>query len=188
MNVRQEKDKLRREYLEKRRAIPDELRRRIDRAVCDAFLSSATFNLSDTVLAYAPKGAEVDVMPIVTEALRLGKRVAFPRCEEANALSFRYARPEELIVGAFGIREPHESALLCDRFNATVCLVPALLFDREGYRIGYGKGYYDRFLASVDVRAVGIARHDFILPTLPRGRFDRSVDMLVSETEVLFLS
>ncbi len=188
MDIRAEKSALRRDYLERRLQIPDDVRAETDAAVCRALLSSAAFRLSDTVLAYAPKAPEVDILPAILSALNLQKKVAFPRCETGNRLSFHFAAPSDLRRGAFGILEPDATMPLCTSFSNTVCLVPALLFDRSGYRLGYGKGYYDRFLADFEGTTIGIAREDFILPALPRGAYDRSVHILISEKGVLPIS
>ena len=62
--------------------------------------------------------------------------------------------------------------------------VPGIAFDDRGYRIGYGKGFYDRFLSSFDGSSIGVAYEDFILPVVPRGRFDEKVDVLLTENGV----
>lgn len=187
MDIREIKNALRKEYLDKRRAIPADKRQTIDEAVCRALLASEVFQKARVLLAYAPKAPEVNVFPLIESALSMGKKVAFPRCEKEYALSFHYASPDQLEVGLFGISEPSDQLPFCRDFTDSICLVPALLFDEEGYRLGYGKGYYDRFLANYNGQTVGIVRNGFILPKLPRGRFDRAVDIIVSETGVRFL-
>ena len=188
MDIRETKNELRREYLGKRRAIPAEERAKADREICRALLECELFQKTQTLLVYAPKEPEVDIFPLIDSALSMGKRVAFPRCGRGYSLSFHYAAPNELILDHFGILEPTEDMPLCQALSDSLCLVPALLFDQDGFRLGYGKGYYDRFLASYHGKTVGIAREGFILSKLPRGPFDLAVDMLVSETGVRFLS
>ena len=69
--------------------------------------------------------------------------------------------------------------------RATLCVVPALAFDRSGYRLGYGGGYYDRLLAEFCGRTVGLFYHEFLQDELPRGIYDRAVELLITEKEVL---
>ena len=188
MDVSMIKNELRCEYLAKRKAIPAEVRADKDRALCRLLSESDLFLNAKEILAYAPKSPEIDILPLVQKAIELGKRVAFPRCAQDFSLSFHYAHPSQLVRGHFGIMEPSDNLPLCQASEDSICLVPALLFDFEGYRIGYGKGYYDRFLSSYRGLAVGIARDAFILPKLPRGAFDLRVKVLASETEVKALS
>ncbi len=184
MDVRAAKLALRSKYAALRKQIPEDVRRDIDEKICRALITSASFRYARCILAYAPKTPEVDIMPAVLEALKQGKRVAFPLCCEEHTIRFFYAGPEELVSGAFGIREPACNALPCTDFQGAICLVPGLLFDTAGYRIGYGKGYYDRFLSDFPGATLGIVRRDFILPSLPQGRYDRPVGALISERGV----
>ncbi len=184
MDVRAEKNALRKQYAALRNEIPQDVRKKTDMKICQALISSASFRYADCILAYAPKGPEVDILPAVYEALAQGKRVAFPLCCEGNTIRFFYAHPQELVPGAFGILEPAQGASPCTDFQGAICLVPGLLFDTAGYRIGYGKGYYDRFLSGFSGATLGIVRREFILKQLPQGRYDRTVSALVSEKGV----
>ena len=69
-------------------------------------------------------------------------------------------------------------------YSKSICIIPGIVFDSEGYRVGYGKGYYDRFLAAYDGTKFGLVYSECILPSVPRGRFDRHVDILISEKGV----
>ena len=142
-----------------------------------------SFRYSDTILMYAPLEGEIDVMPIAEKALSLGTRVAFPRCvEDPRNLDFKYVDSvDELRSGSYSISEPPEELESVTDFSRSICIIPGVVFDKEGYRVGYGKGYYDRFLAAYDGTKFGLAYSECILPLVPRGRFDRHVDMLVSE-------
>lgn len=188
MDICEMKNQIRREYFAKRRAIQNDKRIAIDQAICRALLECEFFKSAEAILFYAPKEPEVDISPLFDYALSMNKRIAFPRCEKDNTLAFHYAEPNQLILGHFGILEPKETAPICRATDSSICLVPALLFDSEGFRLGYGKGYYDRFLSDYHGKSIGIARNDFILPKLPRDTFDLAVDILASETGVCILS
>lgn len=182
--VRTQKSDIRADYLARRRAIPDDQRARIDALICRALLATASFRFAKTVLAYAPTRYEVDITPVFAEVLRLGKRLAFPRCIEKGVMTFHIAEPDELEMGAHHILAPKADAPLLTDTGASVCLVPAVVFDTYGYRIGYGGGYYDRFLSAYEGTTVGIIRSNFILPELPHGRYDRAVHAIVTEKGV----
>ena len=89
---------------------------------------------------------------------------------------------DELQPGAFGVLEPDPSIheKLAD-LSSGLCLVPAFSYDWQGYRLGYGKGYYDRFLSRFGGDIIGICYSDCVQRSLPHGRFDRPVDLLVTE-------
>ena len=94
---------------------------------------------------------------------------------------------DQLSPDSYGIKEPSEELPVYDPENDTgsaICFVPGLVYDKAGYRVGYGKGFYDRFLSSFKGSSVGVVYSDFILPKVPRGRFDMKVDILLSEKGV----
>ena len=97
-------------------------------------------------------------------------------------MSFYYVDDlSHLRPSAFNIREPISSAPEYKSSNADICIVPALAYDIEGYRMGYGGGFYDRFLSSFRGTCIGICYADNIEKKLPRGRFDVRVDILITD-------
>ena len=185
-NVREAKKDLRNKYKQIRNDMPAELKTAYDKAICDALLSLASFRFSETILMYAPINGEIDVMAIAENALALGKKVAFPVCDpETHTMEFKYVTSTELLTpGHYSIFEPSAELETVTVFSRSICLIPGIIFDTQGYRVGYGKGYYDRFLADYDGTKFGLVYSDFILDVVPRGRFDRHVDVLISEKGV----
>ena len=88
---------------------------------------------------------------------------------------------QDLDPGAYGIPEPLAACQEVRPTARSLCLVPALAFDRQGGRIGYGGGYYDRFLAAFPGTAVGLVRADFLADCLPAEPFDQKVKYLVTQ-------
>lgn len=185
-NVKEVKSSLRQKYKDIRAAIPTNEKTALDKKICSFATSLASFRFADTILIYYPIGSEINVMPIAERAWAMGKRVAFPLSNaEEKTMEFKYVgSTDELTKGEYSIPEPREDAESVRDFSRSVCIVPGLIFDREGYRIGYGKGFYDRFLCSYTETKVGLAYSDLILDYVPRGRFDKHVDILVSEKGV----
>ena len=189
--IRARKNEIRAQYKERRAAITPEERHVRDEKICALFLSSITYRYAKVLLLYAPMEGEIDIYPIVRQALSDGKTVAFPRCSSRDCTMEYHivTSTEALTPGAYGIMEPAEDAPVCrigeDAADLhPVCIVPGLVFDRAGYRVGYGKGYYDRYLCTFPGVRVGMVYADFILPQIPRGRFDLAVDVLVKEKGV----
>ena len=184
--IKKEKDALRAEYGEKRRAIVPEKKKTMDDKINAAATSLVSFRHAETVLLYAPLSDEIDVRTIAETAWARGKDVAFPKCDpETRNMTYHIVRSfDELCEGTYGIMEPSPDAPLFDAAKPAICFVPALLFDRSGYRVGYGKGYYDRFLHRFGGSKVGLVYSDFILERVPRGKFDLAVDLLICENGV----
>ncbi len=185
------KTELRQEYLEKRRALDPVQKKAQDTKIIQLFLSSITYRYSSAVLLYAPLKDEIDVNAISNAALAAGKTVAYPKCNtKDNTMEYRIVRDlAQLSPGALGIMEPTEECEVYDYISNAqrdhaVCIVPGVVFDVQGYRIGYGRGFYDRFLNRFEGVKVGLAYSDFILKTIPRGRYDLACDVIVSEKGV----
>lgn len=185
--LRQHKTEIRTAYMEKRANMPAEERAAKNAAVCKSVLASATYRFADTLLLYYPREDEVDVLPIARAALEAGKKVAFPKCHPADkSMDFHFVSSvEDFEKGEYDIMEPVNSLGIYNKENSLrdncICIVPAVVYDKKGYRIGYGGGYYDRYLSGFRGTVVGIAYRDFILPNVPHGRFDVAVDVLISE-------
>ena len=177
--VRDEKMALRHKYAANRQGISDRLGK--SRAICDNFLNTMAFAHSDTVLLYHSINQEVDTTELIKKLLSSDKRVALPVCSDNGKMIFRYLTDEsELTKGFFSAPEPNES---CEEFVSskhTLCVIPAIAFDRDGYRLGYGKGYYDRFLTDPSVVKVGFSYDELFVEKLPRGRFDIACDLIIT--------
>ena len=185
-SIKKEKDEIRKDFLEKRYALGEEERKRRSDAICSLAASLVSFRHADTILLYAPIKAEIDVVPLFEEAIKRGKKVAFPRCDcENRTMTYHYVSSiDEMKPCAYGILEPDESAPVYDPENSSdvaVCYIPGLAFDIYGYRLGYGKGYYDKFMHSFRGCTIGLIYSEFIVPSLPRGKFDRHADIMLTE-------
>ena len=187
--LREEKEELRKKYLEIRRNIDPSLKESMDRKIFTLFTSLISYRYSDTLLLYYPTRGEVDTLPIICAALESGKRVALPVCRENEPrMDYYYISSEsDLTRGKFGIPAPRPDLERFDKngsHKGIVVVVPALAFDRAGYRLGYGKGYYDRFINELSATSIGLIYSSFVANRLPRGRYDLSVDLLVTEKGV----
>ena len=141
---------------------------------------------------YYPTRNEVDVRPLVKELWRRNKTVLFPRISPVtNLMEFRQVHSfDDFTVGPFKLMEPAESCPICAPELIEVVIVPGVAFDLQGYRIGFGGGYYDRFLPVLKQGAVKIAPvFEFqIVEDLPHEAHDQKVDWLVSEAQLINVS
>ena len=185
--IRKHKTEIREYYLEKRRTLDNDLRAQNNEKICHNMISSATYRYADVLLMYYPKPDEIDIRPIAEAALAAGKKVAFPRCNpEDHTMIFYYVSSlDELTPGSYNIMEPSDELPAFDVSEAetcnVACIVPAVVFDKKGFRIGYGGGYYDRYLAGFRGTKLGLVYRDFIVNSVPHGRFDLTVDVMITE-------
>lgn len=183
-DIRPIKIGLREHYKALRRDMPPELRDRADTVIARRIAGLWQYKRSRLLLTYVSTAIEVDTHRIIRQALQDGKEVAVPRCVPGtrDMEFYRIQSLEELEPGTFGVMEPvPDPQRLMQDFSAGICLVPALCYDWAGYRLGYGKGYYDRFLDKFGGHMVGICYSDCVRRRLPHGRFDRAVELLVTE-------
>ena len=188
-SIKKEKDELRAKYLAARASMDKDTRRERDLGVCNTAKGLVSFRYAEFVLLYAATENEIDVTEIAEAAWKSGKKVAFPRCDKATH-TMKYhivSSMDELAVDSYGIREPSEDAPIYDPVSekgSAVCFVPGLLYDKAGYRLGYGKGFYDRYLSEFSGSKIGVVYSDYVMPVVPRGRFDVSDDNLLTEKAV----
>ena len=181
-----DKKAARRFFIDKRKGLSsDELNQR-SAGLCEHIISLKEFTRADTVLIFAPTRNEPDLSGVAHKAWELKKRVAFPISRTADCtLDFRAVNSmNELAVGAYGIFEPSENAAPATPTERTLCVVPALAVDKNGFRLGYGKGYYDRFLKNFKGTSVCALLSEFSCNSLPYDENDIPVDITIFETGV----
>lgn len=180
------KQDFRRALKERRAAIPPEQKKEWDRAIVERIVASNEFQSAKTLLIYAPMAGEINLLPLVRVAWRRGLHVAFPRCDVATTtMRFYELLPGTgLVEGAYHIPEPPEEAPLCVPDRDTLCILPGLTFDPSGARLGYGKGYYDRFLADFEGTCVGAVYECMRVRNVPTEPHDRAVSLVFTEREV----
>ena len=183
MQSNEMKKEIRKKLRERRDAIPAEQARVWNAAIVERIAVSKAFQNADLVLLYAPIGSEIDLLPLIPLAWERGIEVAFPVCDtEACTLSFRILeRGAELERGAYGIMTPPTDARVATLTERTLCILPGLAFTPKGERIGYGKGYYDRFLADFAGTSVGAVYECMLCKRLPTEAHDLPVSTVFTE-------
>ena len=153
--------------------------------ICQHLQSSDLFHHAHTVLAYFSIRQEPDLSPLFS----LPKVWGFPRCVAQSLAWHRWSPndPLPLLAGAYGIPEPHPAAPVLDAGAVDLLLVPALAWDRRGYRLGYGGGFYDRLLsdpawAKKPTIAITFALAE--LDTIPIDQWDRPLTAICTENSI----
>ncbi len=185
INVRDQKRALRAKYRKLRETCPPDVWQRLDRKLTENFLNLDEYKQCQTLYTFISGDIECDTRHIINQAFADGKRVAVPRCvNRFGAMDFYYIKSFDDVAKGdiFNVDEPDPA--LCEkveRFDSGLCIVPGLCFDLQHYRVGFGKGYYDRFLDKFKGVSVGICFSKYIVNELPRGGFDKQTDILVTE-------
>lgn len=185
-----DKSSLRSNYLSARRSIPVRTRLESDSSIESALAAFPLFAEAPLVLTYVSRGAEVATHALIERLLASGRRVGVPRVDLAeHQMAFHEIRSlDELAPATTGILEPSADAPSLaepSQLVGSVCLVPGLVFDGAGHRVGYGGGYYDRFLAFYPGHKIGLARRTMISSNpLPADPHDVPVDYIAIEGAV----
>jgi 5-formyltetrahydrofolate cyclo-ligase len=148
-----DKRELRTKYIAKRQTIPTEVKQEKSRQILEKIVELPEYQKAENILAYASRKGEVITDEIILDALSLGKNVFCPKVTDVERSQMEFVRInslEEMSEGAFGIREPqmNESSDVAKELDPenTLVIMPGAVFDRQLNRIGYGAGFYDRYL------------------------------------------
>ena len=180
------KNELRKSAKDKRKGLENTVE--ADAAIAEILFSSEKYIKSDTILIYDSLDDEISTDCIINRALADGKRVALPFCtdREGNMDFYIIESISQLVSGSFNVREPDVN--LCERldnFDNSVIIVPGLLFDKKGNRLGYGRGYYDRFLSRNRIFSVGLCYDEMLSDSVPNDSNDRKVDMIITQSGII---
>ena len=173
------KRQLRKEVLKRRDELTEEERKAAALKLADRIIGHQWFYRSDCLLIFASYGSEIDTSEIISEALRTGKRVYLPRVEGLEMQFYRIYSLEELTEGYRGIPEPDGTS---ERYlyseneaDHTLMIMPGVAFDPYRHRIGYGKGFYDRFLEgkeALSLRTIAVGFWSQMVEEIPQEEKD----------------
>lgn len=183
------KSEIRRRLIAMRNAISREEMEEKSRVIQKRLAQLDEIRSASTLMTYLSFGSEVLTDDLILWCWGEGKRVCVPFCrpESRGLTACRIDDFDELETGHYGIREPNEGLIRpVEGGEIEAILVPAVAFDRRGYRVGYGGGYYDRFLPLAPRAAkIGVAFASQMIGEVPVGAYDLPVDRIVTESEVI---
>lgn len=177
------KSELRQQILKQRLSLKQESWRKKSDRICDSLQSSPLFLEAKTILAYFSFRQEPDLSSLFTSNHRWG----FSRCVGKSLIWHVWSLGEPLQTGNFGIQEPLPTAPLLNPCNIDLILVPAVACDYQGYRLGYGGGFYDRLLNSPEwshIPTIGIIFELARLPQLPVDTWDKKLQATCTESQI----
>jgi len=136
---------------------------------------------AEIICLYMSTAEEVDTKPLLAAALTENKQVVFPRVEQDRLVLHHIRSIKDFTRGVYRILEPKKSTSVVDPKSVDLFIVPGIVFDRDGYRLGWGKGYYDRLLTGISAPKIGLAYACQVIAELPRSSYDVPMTMVVTE-------
>ena len=140
------KSELRKQVLQEMKALPLEQKQFIDQALIERLLHHPFYQEAKVIATYLSFPHEFQTQELIEQALKDGKKVLIPKTYPKGRMDFVVYDPQQLVKTSFGLLEPQGNLEVVDASQIDLIHVPGLVFTTEGYRIGYGGGYYDRYL------------------------------------------
>ena len=185
MDAKEEKKRLRGQLKERAAGLDGEYCRQADEAIFRQAVSLPEYIGSQVLFCYVGMEGEIDTRPLLLDALERGKQVCVPLCTAKGVMEARRIFGlGELERGSFGILEPGLDAPLVSPEKIGLALIPCLSCTRDGRRLGYGGGYYDRFLPQTKCFRAVLCRERMMEDALPAEDHDERMDAVVTEAGV----
>lgn len=184
------KEQIRKQMIQNRNQMTSQEVTQKSSLIAQKVLKTPEYEEADNILLYADYRHEVMTREIFDDAVLRKKKVFFPKSREDRTMEFyQVVSVKQLESGYKGIKEPVVDEQYLYRFQRkedTLMIVPGVAFDMKGYRVGYGKGFYDRFLRDKrQITAMGLGFSNQIVEEIPHNQYDIRMDKIVTE-EIIY--
>lgn len=171
------KEFLRKKYKEKRDNIKNKVTK--DNLIYQKVINNKDILSSKTLLIYISINSEIDTIKIINYFLNT-KNIAVPKIIDNNMYFCYVTNLNELTSGKYNIPEPTNENIVTD-FDNAICIVPGICYDKKNYRVGYGKGYYDRFLSKNKIKTIGLCYKECMIEKIDNDKYDYKIDEVITE-------
>ena len=186
MSVNTQKAALRKHLLEKRDATSAELREILSEKIHQNLKKISAYTNSQNIACYFPIGSEINTNDIMLDILGQNKNLLLPRITNDNLQFYIVSNLEKLEKGNFEIMEPKDNCKKAEKIDCV--LIPTVGVSKSGVRLGYGHGYYDRFLSSTDAMKISLTYSKQIVKSIPSDSHDIKIDWIITENENIKIS
>ena len=178
---------LRKRLIESRKSLDKVEKAKWDKIISEKIIKSDCFKKAEQVLVFSSTDDEFDTRYIIERCRESYKRVFYPRCidKDGNMSFFKVDSVGDLTFGSFGILEPKETCKKYIPQDNDLVIVPCLSADRQKNRIGYGKGYYDRFLKDFNGVSVSPCYDILLEDEITTDKYDMKINIIVTDKEVI---
>lgn len=171
------KEFLRKKYKEKRDNIKNKVTK--DNLIYQKVINNKDILSSKTLLIYISINSEIDTIKIINYFLNT-KNIAVPKIIDNDMFFCYVTNLNELTSGKYNIPEPTNENIVTD-FDNAICIVPGICYDKENYRVGYGKGYYDRFLSKNKIKTIGLCYKECMIEKIDNDKYDYKIDEVITD-------
>lgn len=193
MGIFEDKKILRKEIITKRNNIDVTEKENMDKKILDRFYDSKYYKEAKHIFVYISYGSEINTKEIITKAFKDNKKIYVPRTEFKTRLmdAVEIKSLDNLIKSSYGALEPSKEEPYVDPNKLDLIVVPGLAFDRNGGRMGYGAGFYDRYFKKISKENISkvtklALTYDFqVLDKVPMSEQDVPVDYIITEKEFI---
>lgn len=186
MNIQEQKRRVRKETAQKLNRYSYEWIQKESGKIQGHVLESEEYRQAGTIFCYVSFAKEVNVIPIIEDALQTGKRVGVPLCTGKGRMEVREIRSmDELQPGAYGILEPRKGTKKMEKHEIQYALIPCVTCDMLGNRMGHGAGYYDRYLSDADFVKTILCFKEIMVQEIPTDVYDVRMDYVISQDGVI---
>ena len=189
-SIRNIKNSRRTYYRQIRASLSESSRQEYSRIITEKIISSDLYRNTDVIFTYVSFSTEPETRELIRRSLENGKKTAVPYCiPETSIMKFYYIESEKnLRAGSFGIYEPVPEECEEATEKSGIIIVPGLAFDVKGYRTGYGKGFYDRYLPGFQGEKIGICYSSCMRKCILHDTFDVRVNYIITEKFTKFIA
>lgn len=177
-----EKDKIRNLIKTTRDSLTNEEIQKLSLEITKQIIQLIKDHSINDYFIYSSFNKEVNTSYLISYLLEKNKNIYLPKIQNNNLLAIKYDSNTEMNINKFGINEPEGTPSYIDNF---ICIIPLLAVDKNGNRIGYGKGYYDRFLKNKNCLKIGICYDFQIITSIIPSKFDIPLDVIISEKQII---
>ncbi|MFA9397881.1 MAG: 5-formyltetrahydrofolate cyclo-ligase [Clostridiaceae bacterium] len=186
-----DKNEIRKLILNKRNNLTTETKKKWDTSIYNKLTTNIQFTNANTIFTYVNFNNEIDTLKIIDVALKSNKTLCVPKVNKIDKEISAYSinSTADLEKGYFGILEPKNSCPLVSKENIDLILLPGLAFDINGNRIGYGGGFYDKYLEDLNENTYKIAlSYEFqILESIPFDHFDKKANEIITNKKTILI-
>lgn len=183
-SMKEQKKQLRKKVKEKVAALSPEYCKFADRQINHKVISLEAYQNANVVFCYVGTKDEINTIPILKDILNHGKRLGVPKCISYGVMEvYEITRLDELQPGAYGILEPTEGCRLIRPEEIDFACIPCLTCSKDGKRLGYGGGFYDRYLPKLSCEKAVLCRSALMEEEIPMDEYDVKVDIVITDEE-----
>jgi len=186
LDISEKKRALREKIMQKVAALSESYTTASDKQICEAVLKTPEYQKAKTVFCYVGRKSEINTRPILEDVLQSGKRLCVPKCVAKGVMEARQITSfDDLVLAKFGLLEPLDDCALVLPSEIDFVVVPCAACNLSGHRLGFGGGFYDRYLKEADFFKCMICRQALICEEIPMEDHDLIPDMLITEERII---